>query len=65
MRNIRDMKITLIVVAHRLSAVRDCDEILVMEKGHIVQRGSHEKLAAQEDGLYRQLMNSEEANEQE
>lgn len=65
MRNIRDMKITLIVVAHRLSAVRDCDEILVMEKGHIVQRGSHEKLAAQEDGLYRQLMNSEEADEQE
>lgn len=64
MRNIRDMKITLIVVAHRLSAVRDCDEILVIEKGRIVQRGSHEELAAKEGGLYRHLMESEEANEE-
>ena len=62
MENVRAMNITLLVVAHRLSAIRDCDEILVLEKGRIAQRGSHDELAAQE-GLYRQLMSSEEQDE--
>ncbi|MFP5513684.1 MAG: peptidase domain-containing ABC transporter [Alphaproteobacteria bacterium] len=37
---------TVIVIAHRLSAVRDCDVIHVMERGKIVERGSHDSLVA-------------------
>jgi len=55
MRHIREMGITQIVVAHRLSTIRDCDQIIVMDAGHVVQHGTHEQLM-QQDGLYRQLM---------
>ena len=55
MKHIREMGITQIVVAHRLSTIRDCDQIIVMEAGHVVQQGTHEQLM-QQDGLYRQLM---------
>ncbi len=53
--NIKRRGCTCIVVAHRLSAVRNSDEILVMSSGKIVERGSHEELAAM-DGYYRQFM---------
>ena len=55
MKHIREMGITQIVVAHRLSTIRDCDQIIVMDAGHVVQHGTHEQLM-QQDGLYRQLM---------
>jgi subfamily B ATP-binding cassette protein MsbA len=45
---------TVFVIAHRLSTVRHADQILVMDRGRIVQRGRHEALLA-EDGLYRHL----------
>ena len=62
MQSIRQCGASIIVIAHRLSTVRDCDEIIVMDKGHIVQRGTHDELIAQE-GRYRQLMEcSEEAD---
>lgn len=55
--NIKKRGSTCIIVAHRLSAIRDCDEIIVMEHGKIVQRGSHESLSGIE-GPYRELVKS-------
>ena len=58
MRRIRRMGPTQVIVAHRLSTIRDCDEIIVMDQGKILQRGKHEELINQE-GFYQQLMKSE------
>ena len=55
MSRIREMGITLIVVAHRLSTIRDCSQIIVMDHGSVVQRGTHDELMRQE-GRYRELM---------
>lgn len=56
--NIRKRKLTSVVIAHRLSAIRDCDQILVMNQGRIVQSGTHEQLIAQ-SGIYHQLVERE------
>ncbi len=53
--NLRCRGLSAVIVAHRLSAIRDCDEIIVMDNGKIVQRGTHEELIIQE-GLYKNLI---------
>ena len=45
---------TLVVISHRVSSVRSCDEIVVLEEGGVVQRGTHQQLLSV-DGLYKRL----------
>ena len=49
---------TALYISHRLASCRFCQDILVFDKGKVVQRGSHEELEAQE-GLYRELWNAQ------
>ena len=56
--SIKKRGITCIVVAHRLSTIRDCDEIIVMEKGIVIERGTHDELM-EKGGAYTQLVTSE------
>ncbi|MGA7951924.1 MAG: ABC transporter ATP-binding protein [Gloeobacterales cyanobacterium] len=46
---------TVLVVAHRLSTIRQADRILVIEQGHVIEEGNHQDLMAIRSGLYRQL----------
>ena len=50
---------TSLVIAHRLSTVRDADQILVLEKGVVVERGTHDELVAK-NGLYAELYNRQD-----
>ncbi|MBR6670982.1 MAG: ATP-binding cassette domain-containing protein, partial [Ruminococcus sp.] len=57
MDNIKRRGCTCVIVAHRLSAIRDCDQIIVMNRGKIVQRGSHDELA-QVEGHYKRFISN-------
>jgi subfamily B ATP-binding cassette protein HlyB/CyaB len=46
---------TVLIIAHRLSAVRNANRIIVMEKGQIVEMGPHEALVKKQGGLYAML----------
>lgn len=53
---------TAIIIAHRLSTIEDCDEILVFDKGQIVERGNHAELMGQ-NGLYAKMIELQRAEE--
>jgi ATP-binding cassette subfamily B protein len=53
----------IFLITHRLSTIRQADEILVLREGRLVERGSHEALLARPDGLYRDLVEHEAPDE--
>ena len=55
MSSIKERGITTIVVAHRVSTIRDCDEIIVLDHGKAIERGTHDELMAQ-GGAYTELV---------
>ncbi len=55
MKTIKDRAVTLIIIAHRLSAIKHCDKIYVFENGNIVEHGTHAQLMKQ-GGLYTRLI---------
>lgn len=56
--NLRRRGCSCVIVAHRLSTIRDCDEIILLDEGKVVERGSHDKLLAV-DGAYTRLVSSQ------
>ncbi len=50
---------TAVYISHRLASCRFCDTVAVFDKGHLVQKGSHDELVLEEDGMYYQLWHAQ------
>ena len=51
---------TSLVIAHRLTTIQNADEIIVLQRGEIVERGTHNELMMNKDGIYARLYRSHE-----
>lgn len=58
LERLQQKAISILMIAHRLSTVRDCQEIIVLDKGIVIERGSHEELKAKK-GAYFELLQGE------
>ena len=56
---------TVLIIAHRLSAVRDADRIIVLERGEIVEQGSHAELLQNPKGIYKHLYQLQLGNQED
>jgi ABC-type multidrug transport system fused ATPase/permease subunit len=54
---------TTIIIAHRLSTVQDCDQIIVMHQGRVVERGTHDELVCM-NGRYTELLKMQESTDE-
>ena len=53
-KQLKSENIAVILIAHRLTTVMNCDKIFVMKEGKIIQQGTHKELLA-EEGLYKEM----------